>query len=113
MASREEVMETLRAQNARFTHDKVAASFKGWNRVMQYVFPDIGLSVSITVRDGVPGQPVEGRVDGPQVLYEMSSDTLLAISRREISGMKAYTQKLVKVKASMTDLLKLQKLDSV
>jgi putative sterol carrier protein len=56
---------------------------------------------------------VEGKVEGAQVTYEMSSDTFLAIHRKELSGMKAYAQKLVKVKASMPDLLKLQKLDSL
>jgi hypothetical protein len=113
MASREIVMEILQAQNSRFTHPRVASSFKGWSRTMQYVFPDIGLAVTIPVRDGVPGEPVEGRADGAEVLYEMSSDTFLAITRKEITGMKAFTQKLVKVKASMPDLLKLQKLDSI
>jgi hypothetical protein len=106
-------METLLAQNSRFTHPKVASSFKGWNRTMQYVFADIDLAVTIPVRDGVPGQPVEGSAVGAEVIYEMSSETFLAISRKEISGMKAFTQKLVKVKASMPDLLKLQKLDSI
>ena len=113
MASRETVMETLQAQNSRFSHPRVASSFKGWCRTMQYVFPDIDLAVTIAVRDGIPGQPVEGRADGAEVLYEMSSDTFLAITRKEITGMKAFTQKLVKVKASMPDLLKLQKLDSI
>ena len=59
MASRDTVMETLRAQNARFAHEKAAASFKGWTRVMRYDFPDIGLSATITVTDGVPAAPVE------------------------------------------------------
>lgn len=113
MASRETVIQTLEAQNSRFAHPRVASSFKGWNRTVQYVFPDIDLAVTIPVRDGVPGQPVEGRADGAEVIYEMSSETFLAITRKEISGMKAFTQKLVKVKASMPDLLKLQKLDSV
>lgn len=113
MASREMVMETLKAQNGRFSHPKVASSFKGWNRTMQYVFPDLDLAVTIPVRDGVPGEPVEGRVTAPEVVYEMSSDTFLAIAHKEITGMKAFTQKLVKVKASMPDLLKLQRLDSV
>jgi hypothetical protein len=113
MAGRELVMETLKGQNARFAHPKVASSFKGWNRTIQYVFPDIGLAVTIPVRDGVPADPVEGKAEAPEVVYEMSSDTFLAITRREITGMKAFTQKLVKVKASMPDLLKLQKLDSL
>jgi hypothetical protein len=113
MASREAVIETLRQQNDRFMNVKVASSFKGWTRVMQYNFPDIGLSMTIPVKDGMPEPPVEGKAVDPQVIYEMSSDTFLAIARKEISGMKAYTQKLVKVKASMPDLLKLQRLDSV
>lgn len=113
MASREQVIDTVTAQGARFADPKVASSFKGWSRTMQYVFPDIDLALTIEVKDGVPAQPVEGRAATAQVTYEMSSDTLLAISRKEITGMKAYTQKLVKVKASMPDLLKLQRLDSL
>jgi hypothetical protein len=113
MASRDTVMEVLRAQNARFSHDKAAASFKGWTRVMRYDFPDIGLTATITVADGVPAAPVEGAPEAAQVSYEMTSDTFLAIARKEITGMQAYTRKLVKVKASMGDLLKLQKLDAL
>ncbi len=113
MASREQVIETLKAQRRRFTHEKIAPSLKGWTRVMQYHFPDLDLELALPVTDGVPGEIVEGRVEGAQVSYEMASDTFLAIDRRELSGMKAFTQKLVKVKASMPDLMKLQKLDAV
>jgi hypothetical protein len=113
MASHDEVMETLRQQNTRFTNEKVASSFKGWNRRMRYVFPDIGLSVTIVVQNGIPEPPVKGGDEEAQILYEMASNTLLEIARKEISGMQAYTRKLVKVKASLPDLLKLQKLDSV
>ena len=113
MAEREAVMETLRLQRARFTHEKTAPSFRGWSRTMQYLFPDIGLSVILPVLDGIPGELREGRVENPQVIYEMSSDTFMSIHRREITGMQAFMKKLVKVKASMPDLLKLQKLDSV
>ena len=113
MADRELVLETLRAQNARFGHPKVAASFKGWTREMRYDFPDLGLSVIIAVQDGVPAEPVVDGDRAAQVVYEMSSDTFLAIARRELTGMQAYTRRLVKVKASMPDLLKLQKLDAL
>lgn len=113
MASREEVIQKLAAQTARFTDPKVASSFKGWTKTMQYVFPDIDLRMVIEVKDGLPSTPTEGTAPAAQVVYEMSSDTFLAIARKELGGMKAYSQKLVKVKASMPDLLKLQKLDSV
>ena len=113
MADRETVMATLRAQAARFAHPKAAASFKGWSRVMRYVFPDLGLTATIEVNDGVPAEPAEGGAADVQVAYEMSSDTFLAIARKEMTGMQAYNRKLVKVKASMGDLLKLQKLDAL
>lgn len=113
MADRGVVMETLRAQNARFGDPKAAASFKGWSRLMRYVFPDIGLSATIRVNDGVPADPEEGGTAEAQVVYEMSSETFLAIARKELTGMQAYTRKLVKVKASMGDLVKLQKLDTL
>lgn len=113
MADRDAVMEALRAQNARFGGPRAAASFKGWSRLMRYVFPDIGLSATIRVRDGVPDDPEEGGTAEAQVVYEMSSDTFLAIARRELTGMQAYTRKLVKVKASMGDLIKLQRLDAL
>jgi len=113
MADRSTVLETLREQRGRFTHQKVASSFKGWTRTMQYHFPDLNLFVTLPVTDGVPGEIIEGTAEGAQVNYEMSSDTFLAIHRKEMTGMSAFTRKLVKVKASMPDLLKLQKLDSI
>jgi hypothetical protein len=113
MASRDTVLETLKIQRERFSHEKIASSFRGWNRTMQYHFPDLDLFIALPVIDGIPGDIVERKIDGAQVSYEMSSDTFLAIHRKEITGMKAFSQKLVKVKASMPDLLKLQKLDSV
>jgi hypothetical protein len=113
MATRQEVLDTLKTQGDRFRHEKVASSFKGWNRVMQYHFPDLDFSAALPVTNGVAGAVVEGRVEGAQISYEMSSDTFLAIARRELGGMKAFTQKLVRIKASMPDLMKLQKLDSV
>jgi len=113
MATRQEVLDTLRTQGERFRHQKIASSFKGWTRVMQYRFTDLDLCLALPVTEGVAGEIVEGTVEGAQILYEMSSDTFLAIARKELSGMKAFTQKLVKVKASMPDLMKLQKLDSV
>lgn len=113
MATRHEVLDTLKAQGERFHHEKIASSFRGWSRVMQYRFPDLDLSLALPVTEGMAGAVVEGTVEGAQIVYEMSSDTFLAIARKELSGMKAFTQKLVKVKASMPDLMKLQKLDSV
>jgi hypothetical protein len=113
MATRDEVLQALGEQRKRFLNEKVVKVFQNWTRTMQYHFPDIDAYFFVTVENGQPGQIQEGETGKAEIRYEMSTDTFLAIARKEISGMKAYTQKLVKVKASMPDLMKLQKLDSV
>ena len=111
MPTREELRQLLELQMERFYEEKALKAFQGWTRTMQYYFTDIQEFWYIRVVDGKPGEPNEGKVEKPEVLYEMSSDTFASIARREITGMKAYMQGKVKVKASMGDLMKLQKLD--
>jgi putative sterol carrier protein len=111
MPSREELRQLFELQMQRFYEEKALKAFQGWTRTMQYFFTDIEEFWYVRVVNGKPGEPAEGRVEKPEVLYEMSSDTFAAIARREITGMKAYMQGKVKVKASMGDLMKLQKLD--
>jgi hypothetical protein len=111
MPSGEELRQLLELQRQRFYEEEALKAFQGWTRTMQYFFTDIEEFWYIRVVNGKPGEPVEGRVERPEVLYEMSSATFAAIARREITGMKAYMQGKVKVKASMGDLMKLQKLD--
>jgi putative sterol carrier protein len=111
MPSGEELKQLLELQMQRFYDEKAVKAFKGWTKTMQYYFTDIDEFWYIRVVDGKPGEPNQGKVEKPEVLYEMSSETFASIARREITGMKAYMQGKVKVKASMGDLMKLQKLD--
>ena len=80
---------------------------------MQYYFPDKNEYWNIELKNGVPEEIKIGEVSNPEIKYEMDSDTFLAITRKELTGMKAYQQKKVKVKAKMADLMKLQKLDKL
>jgi putative sterol carrier protein len=111
MLGREELRQLLELQMQRFYEEKALKAFQGWTKTMQYYFTDIEEFWYIRVVNGKPGEPAEGKVEKPEVLYEMSTDTFAAIARREITGMKAYMQGKVRVKASIGDLMKLQKLD--
>jgi hypothetical protein len=60
--------------------------------------------------EGKPELLLQGKVETAEVQYEMTSDTFIKIYRNEISAMTAYTQKLVKFKVSISDMIKLKKL---
>ena len=70
MASREQIIETLKTQRRRFTHEEIAPSLKGWTRVMQYHFPDLNLELALPVTDGVPGGDRGGQGGGRAERHE-------------------------------------------
>jgi putative sterol carrier protein len=113
MVEKEKVIETIEIQRKKFTHEKIANSFAKWNKVMQYHFTDTDEFYFVRFVDGITEPVQEGRQDNPDIQYEMSTDTFLAIANKEIPGLKAYQQKLVKLKASMPDMMKLQKVDKL
>ncbi len=107
----EQALETFRRK---VMDPRVVKDYKGWSgRLMQYHFTDSGQYYHIRFQDGLPLPAVKGKPEKADVQYEMSSAIFLAMSRKEISGLKAYALGKVKVRASMPDLLKLQKLDSL
>jgi putative sterol carrier protein len=107
----EDCLETFRRK---FLDPRVVKDYKGWSdRVMLYHFTDTDEYYHIRFQDGVPLPAAKGRVEKADVFYEMSTATFRAMSRKELSGLKAYAQGKVKVRAAMPDLLKLQKLDSL
>jgi putative sterol carrier protein len=109
--SLEQCLESFRLK---FHDPRVAKDYKNWSgKVMQYHFTDTDEYYHIRFQDGQPQPAVKGKPEKADVYYEMSSEIFRAMSRKEISGLKAYAQGKVKVKASMPDLLKLQKLDSL
>jgi putative sterol carrier protein len=108
------VEQCIESFRLKFYDPRVVKDYKNWSgKVMQYHFTDTDEYFHIRFQDGQPQPAVKGRVEKADVSYEMSSAIFQAMSRKEISGLKAYAQGKVKVKASMPDLLKLQKLDSL
>ena len=113
MSTTEELIDALNIMRQKFLNEKFKSSFKNWNKTMQYYFPDKDQYWNIKLKNGIPEKLEKGEVSNPEIRYEMDSDIFLAITRKEITGMKAYQQKKVKVKAKMPILMKLQKLDKL
>ncbi len=108
------VEQALELFRSKIMDPRVVKDYKGWSgKVMQYHFTDTGAYYHIRFQDGLPQPAAKGKPEKADVTYEMSSETFLAMSLKQISGLKAYAQGKVKVRASMPDLLKLQKLDSL
>jgi len=108
------VEQCLECFRRKILDPRVVKNYRGWSgQVMQYYFPDTGRYFHIRFQDGLPQPAVEGKPEKADVFYEMSSAVFRALSRKEISGLKAFAQGKVKVRAAMPDLLKLQKLDSL
>ncbi len=103
----------LEAERAKFGLAEVRANFRGWNKVMQYHFPDIGEHWALRFVDGEAQAPerLDAPLPGPDIHYEMDTWTLRAMSAGELSGEKAYLTRRLRLKASFGDMLKLQALN--
>lgn len=109
-----ELEKTLEMFRLKFRDARVAKDFKGWTgKTMQYLFTDSGEYFHITFQDDGPAPAVRGKPAKADIQYELSTETFLAMARKEITGLKAYTQGKVKLRASVPDMLKLQKIDSI
>ena len=111
LATREEVVAGLEKVKAKFSEEKIQREFKNFSKSLDYVFQDIGTSFSILIQNGVPGDFQEKKAEKPDIqMIFMDSQTFLEIMDGKMSGMKAYISGKVKVKGSVNDLIKLQKL---
>ena len=111
----EEIHAILRREAVKYADERIVHNFAGWNRSMQYTFPDVGRWYLISFSDGLPGDPerLDEPMPSPDIEYEMDSGVLKAMDEGEINGMQAYQKRLLKTKASFGDLMKLQALNKV
>lgn len=113
MVDREELMKILNDQRKKYTHKDVARHFKTWNKKLQYHFTDLDEYYVIELVNGDPKPLIKEKLEKPDIMYSMSSDTFIAMNKGEISGFKAYQRGELKVKATMGEIMKLQKLDKI
>jgi hypothetical protein len=110
MLSHEECARILESQRLRLQDEKNARLLSEWNKTMQYAFTDSGEFFHVVFADGKPGPVVRGKAENPEIEYRMDTNTFAAITSKALNEMKAFTQGLVMIRASVPDMLKLQKL---
>jgi putative sterol carrier protein len=92
-----------------FKTEKAQKQFRKWTKTMVFEFTDLEKTYFVNIEKGTPGEAIEGKPEKTNIKITTDSATWIGIMNGEISGMKAYTAKKLKVKGSMPDLLKLQK----
>jgi len=106
----EEHVEMVKKLRENFFTEKSKKTFRKWNKTMSFEFTDLNKTLHFVIETGVPGEIIEGEPEKSNVKIITDSVTWVKIMTGELGGMKAYTSKKLKVKGSMPDLLKLQKL---
>jgi putative sterol carrier protein len=109
LSSKEAVKKGLDKVKAKFQDVEVKNAFKGFNKSVQFVCPDIDLSYAIKVTRGEIKVFKEGTVKKPDISISMDSDTFLAFQNKEITSYNALAQDKIKVTGNVADLLLIEK----
>ena len=110
VSDKAEVLKVLEETRKKFTREDNIKAFKKWNKKVQYHFTDLNEYYYFTLKDGVPDEIKEGQIDNPDIFYMLSGNVFVGLMKGEIDGIKAFRKKLVKLNASVKDMIKLQKL---
>ncbi|MBD3191139.1 MAG: 4Fe-4S dicluster domain-containing protein [Candidatus Heimdallarchaeota archaeon] len=109
-STRSEVLEVLEETRQKFLNEEINKAFRKWNKTMLYYFTDLDEYWYFEIKNGKPQPLKEGKVENPDIFYTLSGRVFIGLMRGEIDGFKAFRKKLVKVKAPIRVLIKLQKL---
>jgi ferredoxin len=109
-SDKSEVLEVLEETRMKFLDESINKKFRKWNKRMLYYFTDLDEYWHFEIKEGKPEPLKAGEIEDPDIFYTLSGSVFIGLMRGEIDGFKAYRKKLVKVKASVRDLIKLQKL---
>ncbi|MHA1213159.1 MAG: 4Fe-4S binding protein, partial [Candidatus Heimdallarchaeota archaeon] len=109
-SDRAKVLEVLEETRQKFTREDNVKTFKKWTKAALYYFTDLDEYFHFYIKEGVPDSIKEGKIDNPDIFYTLSGAVFIGLMRGEIDGFKAFRKKLVKIKASVKDMIKLQKL---
>lgn len=102
------LLDAFEKTRARMIDDQGNPVLKGWDRKIQFYFPDLNEFWMLTVVDGRPQLIEQEEDDETEVRLSMSSETFISLMDRTLSGFVAMTRGLVKIKATMGDMRKMQ-----
>lgn len=105
-----EVEKRVMAIVERSKDPSVSESLRGFSKVVALDFPDLGLSYALHFEDGSVKRVESGVVEEADIRVSLPSSTFVNIVDKKTSPVKEYQLGKLKVKGSLSDLLKLRKL---
>lgn len=110
MPTKEEAKTMLDGIVTKFATPEIMSQFVGYDRTIEFKFSDLDTSFHTRVHDQKIDPWKEGPLEKPNMLVTTDSGTLKGILDGSLSPLDAYSVGKLKVKGSMSDLLKLQAL---
>ncbi|MDF1537946.1 MAG: SCP2 sterol-binding domain-containing protein [Candidatus Thorarchaeota archaeon] len=107
--TKEKIKDELRKLKVKFEDPKIKKRFEGYNKAIQFVFPDIDAELFMQIGNGTFDAIGVGIVE-TELVVTMDSTVFFGIINKTQSPMAAYTSGKLKTKGDVPDLLKLQKL---
>lgn len=95
---------------ARFEDPSVSVSLKGFTKTLQVSLTDLGEDYVFTLKDGELCGLEKKSVPDPDVTVIVAGPLMEGIMSKTSNGILAYLTGRLKMKGSMDDLLRLQKL---
>lgn len=108
MASKDEILKHLQTVRQKFKDPETKTKFTGFDRTLEFQFTDLNASYHTRIHDQKMEPFTQGSLEKPNLLVTTDSSTLIGILEGRLSPLDAYSTGKLKVKGSMTDLLKLQ-----
>jgi putative sterol carrier protein len=105
-----DIVPYLEHIRARFEQPETRATFNGFARTIQFMFPDLKRTFVLSITQDGDATLTEETVPQPDINVTTSSDTLAGILDRKVNPEIAFMTRKLKVSGKMEDLLKLQKL---
>ncbi|MEE4260099.1 MAG: 4Fe-4S binding protein [Bacteroidales bacterium] len=107
---REGALKVMEETRQKYLRPELQKVFRKWNKTMLYDFTDLEESWHFEIVKGIPGPLKMGSIEKPDIHYTLTTHVFIGLTKGTIDGFKAFRKKLVKVKAPVLDLIKLQKL---
>jgi len=104
-----DVMPYLEQIRAKFDDPTMQEKMKGFTKTLQFNFSDTGKTFVMTITDGKSATLKEEKLEKPDIQVTWSSDTFVGIQEKKVNATTAFMSGKLKVKGSMDDLMKLQK----
>ncbi len=104
-----DVMPYLEKIRSKFDDPAIQEKMPGFTKTIQFVFTDTGKTYVMSIQDGKTALLEEKKLEKPDIQITWASDTFTGIQDKTVNATTAFMSGKLKVKGSMDDMMKLQK----